>query len=409
MAKKKVLILYQYDHVKPASDEQNFVRDTENLLNGARLQTIDIVAERLSKVGDPSAIATIYSEFIGAVDKYDYAVALFTVDERPASTAGNLWFEVGYWYAKRGGQTLLIIEHAPQAKDNLRIPSNLQGVAYRRGKSAEEVKTHFSDFLLNAEAYSRRRAIEDFGQEILARTWIKSEKEDTEIAELTDRPRSLAALDHLKIFSMVSTVKRVVYEQPSELTFCLSVAPFDQSESMFTYRQVLGRGRLGQNDQSDIHQIVLDARATDAGISDFFEVSKLRVSASGQEGLVMSPAHSSPDDTRCLVYHCQWQGHTDGPYTIEFEVKSIVLEQHAWHTYRTHWCISDRLSVSLKAPNKLDCFCEVWPIKQEAKPTTSQIGRKKYKSAIDLKGPIFAGSAVRWMFNASGEGNEKGS
>jgi hypothetical protein len=96
MAKKKVLILYQYDHVRPGSEEETFVRESENILTDSRLQAIDITAERLSKAGDSSANSTIYSEFERAVDKYDYALALFTVDERPASTAGNLWFEVGY-------------------------------------------------------------------------------------------------------------------------------------------------------------------------------------------------------------------------------------------------------------------------------------------------------------------------
>jgi Predicted nucleotide-binding protein containing TIR-like domain len=415
VANRKVLILYQYDHRSQGLDEEKFVLKTENLLNGAKVQTIDIAAERLSKAGDPSASATIYSEFVNAVRKYDYAVALFTVDERPASTAGNLWFEVGYWYAARGGHTLLIIEHVmPGSEDKLRIPSNLQGVVYRRGGSAEEVKAHFSDFLENAEAYSRRRAIEDFAQGMIDTTWIRSDKEDMEIAELAERPKSLAKLDHLKVFSMVSTVTRIVNEQPSELIFHLLVAPFQQSELPFTYRQILGLGRLRAEDQSAIHQLVLDAQETDNGITDFFEISKFRISAPDQEGrdqegrdqegrdqegrVVMPPTHYRPGESRRLVYRCEWE-RSVGPYKIEFEVKSIVFEQHAWHTYRTHWCISDQLSVSLKAPNKLDCFCDVWPIKQATKKE-GRIGRK-YISAVDLKGPIFAGSEVRWLFHAS--------
>jgi hypothetical protein len=276
----------------------------------------------------------------------------------------------------------------------------LQGVVYKVGKSAGEVKNHFSDFLLTAEVHSGRRAIEDFGQEMLARTWIKSEKEDAAIAELTAKPAPLAGLGHLKVFSMVSTVKRVMYEQPSNLTFCLLVAPLSalqQSEATFTYRQILGSGRLDEKDLNALRDIVLDAEATEKGIADFFEISKVRVSTSHQKGEVLPPIHSCPDDSRLLTYECQWEGHIDGPFTIEFEVKSIVLDQHAWHTYKTHWCIHDRLSVSLQSPSKLDCFCEVWPIKQE--PPTKRVIKGGYKSVIDLKGPIFAGSAVRWVFH----------
>jgi TIR domain len=247
------------------------------------------------------------------------------------------------------------------------------------------------------------RTIEDFMQKMIHTTWIKSDKEHIEIADLTEKPKALAKLDHLTAFSMVSTVTRIVNEQPLELIFHLLIAPFQQSELPFTYRQILGLGRLSAEDQSAIHQLVLDAQETDNGITDFFEISKLRISAPDQEGRnqvgrVMPPTHYRLDESRRLVYKCYWE-RSPGPYKIEFEVKSIVFEQHAWYTYRTLWCISDQLSVSLKSPNKLDCFCNVWPIK-EARPTQGQIGRK-YVCAVDLQGPIFAGSEVRWIFHAS--------
>ena len=103
--KKQVLILYQYSHDRRSSRQEKFVRETENILNGATVQGLDIEAARLSRSGNPAADRTVYSEYVRAVNKYDFAIALFTVDQRPASTAGNLWFEVGYWYAMRGGDS----------------------------------------------------------------------------------------------------------------------------------------------------------------------------------------------------------------------------------------------------------------------------------------------------------------
>jgi hypothetical protein len=319
MPQRKVLILYQYEHGRTNSLQQRFVTETENGLNGATVQNIEIVAERLSKSGGASASATIYSEFVKAVNKYDYAIALFTVDRRPASEAGNLWFEVGYWYATRGGDSLLIVKHLVHQtnKPRLVIPSNLQGVVYREARTAVEVKSRFSDFLRDAEAHSRRRLIDGFGKKMLDSAWIISEKEDMRITEMPKPPQLLTPLTYLNLFSLISKVERTTYDRPEELSFYLLIAPFERSPRGFTYRQIFGAGRLKEKELEKLRQIVLDAPTDENGIPDLFEIGNLNVRTKRHKAKVRLAEVTAPDSSRRLVYRCEWDEMVEGPYTIE--------------------------------------------------------------------------------------------
>ena len=76
----------------------------------------------------------------------------------------------------------------------------------------------------------------------------------------------------------------------------------------------------------------------------------------------------------------------------------MILEQHFWHTYRTHWCITDSLSVSLEAPKTLDCFCDVFP-HRDARIEGARIDDNRYRSQVTLQGLVFADSTIRWIFH----------
>ena len=271
-------------------------------------------------------------------------------------------------------------------------------MVWKPAKSASEVKEAFSDFLLNAEAEpSRRRAIEDFGQAMLTSNWIESESEDTTITEFTAPLQCLMTFDKHTIYSMVTKVKRTVYEQPFELGFYLALPPIEQVAKTITYRHVLGSGRLSEDDLGEIRQIVSSAPIAEVGIPELFEISNLHVRAGKMEARTNQTQEDRVGHYRGLTYECHWDKAVDGPYTIEFEVKSICFEQHGWHTYRTHHGISKKLWLSLDSPKKLDCFCDVWP-RRDLDTRPVPIG-KRYRSVLSLDGPVFAGSTVRWVWH----------
>ena len=230
--------------------------------------------------------------------------------------------------------------------------------------------------------------------------WIDLEKEDIKITEMMTKPHLLAKFSDEKVLSVETNIKRVIDgEQPLGLTFCFSVAGFEHDDKSFTYRHILGAGRLRQKQLSELRRIISEATPDKDGIPGLFEISDLRVHADKQVAKIDLKSTDSSDNSWRFSYECFWANAVPGPYTIEFKIKSVFFERHAWYTYKAPWCISKRFSVSLEAHKQHDCFCEVWP-SQDGKTATRpvQVGNR-YKSQVSLEGPVFAGSVVRWVFH----------
>lgn len=403
----KVLLMYQYGEGVDDSPQQRFITETEKRLNGAKVQNFNIVADRLWDASSVRASTTVLTMFVSAVENYDYAIALFTLDERKASEAGNLWFEVGYWYARRGGNNLLIIKYLTgddKFDNQVRIPSDLGGVVSRDVKSAAEAFSEFNKLLGEVrDPSSPRRVLENFMDKINRGTWIEQEREEIEIVRDENLDQKHEALKGFEIYRCINKVTRIIDESPSELIFLAQIGRHGTSD--FTYRVCYGTGLLNAEEQARLNDYILNKiTGTSAGLQDIFEISDLKLLSRDGKAAHVKYKHELGRhlNGRRFVYTAEWDTPVSGPTTVSFTIKSVFLGKHRWHQYLTHLSIKRELIVSMEAPYRLIAFPNVWPL-QEIKPVEYPLG-DRYCSQISIEGPVFAGSEIRWI-DFSNEGH----
>ena len=104
----RLLIIYQGDQASLFRDHA--VRFLRNIPKDGTVSTGEVA------FGGNSLSHSVLASFLKEVDACDAAIALVTEDPRAASTAGNLWFELGYWAGQKGTDKLLVML---QDKDEL--------------------------------------------------------------------------------------------------------------------------------------------------------------------------------------------------------------------------------------------------------------------------------------------------
>lgn len=125
--KVKVLLLYQGD---AASEPRDMIRE--------HLSTRKDFEPALVRDGSGSIDNTAFMEMKRLVKECHAAIALLTPDKRPASAAGNMWFEIGYWLATKPEDSLVVLKLLEKKEGHEQEPpdaepmliSNLMGRNY---------------------------------------------------------------------------------------------------------------------------------------------------------------------------------------------------------------------------------------------------------------------------------------
>jgi hypothetical protein len=399
----KVLLLYQFDHSIEDSPASRFVSDTQNDLNGMHFEGFEVHVVRLSSHANPDAGNTILMNLATAVGDCDYAIALLTFDSRPASVAGNLWYEVGYWLARREGQLLMIKHNSDDSSINssVEIPTNLSGLVYKDAKTSLEAKAHFTDFLGHAARYpSHRRIVERFRETLATGEWIISEKEHARLSPLMADSPVRRALPRIEAYSCHVHLNRIVKQRPGRLHFRLGVEPFQRSEETPTYRWTFGSGLLTDEEQATLTQLVGETRGGEKGIPEFFSLRKGPSVKSGQRSVNVRFAEAIYSNlSHDIYFDCDWADECSDPFEINVEFDVLLLDKQGWLMYRAPFCTFDHLFVSLEAPFEILGFPSIWPRDSRPQMTERWIGKQVYRSELQVSTTVFAGSTHLWLFD----------
>jgi hypothetical protein len=114
----KLLILYQGNDAKKLAD--NLIEPLSKELGG------DIQCTPKT-VGFQKDISNNYvkDRYIEMIEWADAAIAIICFDDRFASEAGNIWFEIGWWYAKKPEKSIAI---CLQEHEKVEVISNIKGI-----------------------------------------------------------------------------------------------------------------------------------------------------------------------------------------------------------------------------------------------------------------------------------------
>lgn len=82
---------------------------TRQFIDKFRIRHKDILIDTVDEL-DTSLKKNYRQKFESLVDECHAAIALLTPDPRPASEAGNLWYEIGYWLARKSSDTIIILQ-----------------------------------------------------------------------------------------------------------------------------------------------------------------------------------------------------------------------------------------------------------------------------------------------------------
>lgn len=118
---------------------------------------------RLTRNHEPGLLWSVLDRVRQDCDECDAAIALITPDNRPASEAGNTWFEIGLWLGSRDPSLLKVLQHASTNR-----ASDVQSAIVRKFSGDQELQTAFADeinFLLkrlfpNSERPQRKRKVQ---------------------------------------------------------------------------------------------------------------------------------------------------------------------------------------------------------------------------------------------------------
>jgi hypothetical protein len=126
LSKNKFTILLIFQGLR-ANRYVKHVRDLLSQREYCVLQTWD---------KSPNLQDDILSRFRTDVDRSDAAICIVTPDLRAASTAGNLWLEIGLWCGLKSEHTLLV---CAQDSPKVDLPSDIRGRVARRFKTETEL------------------------------------------------------------------------------------------------------------------------------------------------------------------------------------------------------------------------------------------------------------------------------
>lgn len=122
-----VLLLYQYDH-KNHPNGHPFIEECRKSLSDFELADgrqvyVRTLPEACGKT-HTEWTKDVFERFVGIADGWSYqlAFAIVVEDQRHASEAGNLFFEVGYWLARRGASAIRIVTNG-----DVSVPSDFRG------------------------------------------------------------------------------------------------------------------------------------------------------------------------------------------------------------------------------------------------------------------------------------------
>ena len=139
----RVLIFYQYPREGPGSTNRpDIVKNFHTLLGEKTIDGRSIDRRYLKDAPRSQSGPSIFASFEGACDYFDYVVAIVTHDARPASLAGNLWFETGFWIARHGGDRLLLVRHVTgndETDAEVALPSSITNFPFEEAREPEKI------------------------------------------------------------------------------------------------------------------------------------------------------------------------------------------------------------------------------------------------------------------------------
>lgn len=143
-----VLLIYQGEAAANARDFiVHFLKDVLSP-GDVRVRCVSDGAADLSE--------TPLSNLKRLVESCDAAIAILADDLRPASTAGNLWFEVGLWLGLKSPDTIMLLDYSPRCNggEEIRALSALQGSVIPIYELSSELTTHLYRFTVKLQAAS---------------------------------------------------------------------------------------------------------------------------------------------------------------------------------------------------------------------------------------------------------------
>jgi len=138
--KSKVWVIYQGENREPSLTwvKEVFTELTQN--NTAQGQ--------YTTYNEPTFEGTILDAVYKDIVACDIAIALVTKDERWASEAGNLWFEIGLWLGRKGGSSIRVFVHNDaESEESQKIISDIGGYPYERYSDESELREKIKDFI----------------------------------------------------------------------------------------------------------------------------------------------------------------------------------------------------------------------------------------------------------------------
>lgn len=134
----------------------------------------------------------LFAKLNGLVDNCDAAIAILTLDQRMASAVGDIWFEIGFWLARKGPETIMFACHESVES----TPAYFSGYIIPRFDAAVELEAYVSRFINQLQEKSLTGAKETTDQKPRI---IKSRRRTVFISySHADRPWLERVLLHLK-------------------------------------------------------------------------------------------------------------------------------------------------------------------------------------------------------------------
>ncbi|MFC1763617.1 hypothetical protein ACFL6U_16255 [Planctomycetota bacterium] len=152
-----VLILYQGDKATPFR---------KHIVERLEIAGCKPSALRYNEYDHNDGVA-LYERLEEAVEKCDAAVALVTLDEREASSCGNLWMEIGYWLGRKHRKTIKIMlqsqpsDWAKDIKWPVEPPSNIVGQHCPRFSDDKDLSTLITEYSNEVKDMLRKPQIGD--------------------------------------------------------------------------------------------------------------------------------------------------------------------------------------------------------------------------------------------------------
>jgi hypothetical protein len=83
--------------------------------------------------------------------------------------------------------------------------------------------------------------------------------------------------------------------------------------------------------------------------------------------------------------------------SIEIHLNGLVTARHGWYGYFAPRTVVTRLAVELKAPFPVVVLDP--PHWSDPHIEEGMTGVRRFRSAVELRGPIAKGTQIRWVFN----------